>query len=748
MRIVPSAMSDAWKSEDKTGPRRPTVRATIQKGHMRKFEYDTAQMQGGTIDTVKDAHKRGVYTSMVFGDFTGQREIRNIKNYTWTRSLDQDVATCTLTIQNSDITPLGNANEIDPNGEFDLPGYFTFSRGDQKASENRWGYTQNAWNHVFVPDAVVKTWEGYGVNENAGPYDDENLLQSGTWLIDTVTYTADGEITLEMRDLGRLLLDQIVFPPVIPYEHYPLTWSKMQTKQVDGRDATGGAWKELKGHGKATSSNSLYVGLGIQDPPGKYVTAGGGVQGHYPSHALVDTKAGADDDSYWLSTGQETQASRVWWQIDFNNPTALNALRIQAKHGPYRVYISVKGPNGWIGRKKIPYEVTTEGVDLNADIPFVKQCRAETGAPFEVVLPRVYREAEAVRLTFSRLWDSKVGNYPFHAGLRDLMIYTADDPDALDFAKGKVMKTVGNYKDYTDLVKWVAAWGGFYWPPHSTGADFIKEGVNKRYVTYASRERKLAKGRAWGDFMNTGTAGEADLTADTFDKKPLMDIINYVRDLTGFVFFVDETGGIVWRMANLGLGNWNNKVGNWLSPTRFGEHTRRRTPEVITISEKETLQEYSTTLDSGEIRERIFVANVTGKTGTVIRGFNPHPNGMRRVAGWTDQHFRNKRDCRVMADMTAARSMFEYRRGRVKIPGHPGIQCDDQVRIFERMTNETYYHYVLGITSTLDMENGTWDYELETHWLGEKPSDAWAVKVDQLDTATKNYLNLLGADES
>ena len=45
------------------------------------------------------------------------------------------------------------------------------------------------------------------------------------------------------------------------------------------------------------------------------------------------------------------------------------------------------------------------------------------------------------------------------------------------------------------------------------------------------------------------------------------------------------------------------------------------------------------------------------------------------------------------------------------------------------------------------MEEGTWFYDLETHWLGEHPTDAWVVKVDELATATKNYLNATGGSD-
>ena len=751
MRVVPTVMTDRWKSQVKTGAQRPVVRATIQKVNLKKFDYDTAWSNGGSFDTTRDRHTRGVFTSIVFGDASPVLEIRNIQSYTWTRSVDQDVATCKIVLLNTELQPLDQASVTEGANDFDMPGHMTYNRGEQTIAQNRWGYdTQTGWNNVFVPDRMVRTFEGYGADPTVPPALDENLVQSGTWLIDKVTYGSDGMIELEMRDVGRMLLDQIVFPPVIPYVDYPLTWSRIRVENVPARDCKGGSWKELKGKGKAISSNNEYIGKGLTNPPFKhYVGPNGGFNGHTAGHALENDKEFVIDPTlphgwegsagYWLSTGQTTKDSKVWWQVNLNDKsTAMAGVRIHPHGGPYRVYVSLKGPKGWIGKKRIPYKVTTEGIDNGSDIPFVATAITDMGRPFDIILKRKYASIQAVRITFTHLWDTVVGQYPWRAGLRDVMLYTAPNVGDLSFGRGLKLKVVGNYGDYTQIIKWVCCWGGFFWPPHDTGLDFVNLGEGQHQtISYGKADRVLPKGRAWGEFMRSGTVGQADLTVDLFDKKPLMDVINYVRDLLGFLFFIDEMGLVQWRQPNL----W--KLGNYKSPARLGDPTVNRTSTIITLDEEETLLSYSTRLDSGSLRERIFVANSTGKIGTVIRGFTPtfSGHGFRRMAGWTDQHFDTKQETRVMADMIAARQMFEYRRSQATIPGYPAIQIDDQIRIFERVTNETYYHYVMGITSNLDMESGEWTYDLETHWLGERPEDAWVVKVDQLDGVTKAYIN-------
>lgn len=772
-REVPEELTERWLSQFKIGDQRPVVRAVIQRQNVKRFDYDTAWVTGGQYETSQ--HRTGRFTSMIFGDDSAYREIPNITNCTWERSIGQDAATCTITLLNAEMRPIGEASENPASpDEFDKPGYFTFNRGDQTESAERWGYdTETGWNGIFVPDMVVKTFEGYGCDPDVSPFLDPNLVQSGVWMIDDVEYRSDGMITLTMRDLARLLVtDSISFPPIVPRGEYPLRWVKLHSENVASRDAVGGFWSgKLQGQGKASSSNEIYVGEDLTNEPFDfYVGPNGGVEGHHASHALYGDN---DNDLYWRSTGQDEANDFVWWQFEPDDPMPVGAIRTKVSGGPYRVYISIHDGSGWVGTsasgstRKIGYGVngvvgSPGNIDIEAKIPFVKAFIADRFFAQDMNFPEALL-AHKVRLTFTRLQQGRVGEHPFRAGLRQLQIYTADSLGDLDYEVGEKVKVVGNYGDYTHIVKWCCAWAGWYWPPSETGLDFIRiqdaEGeasTARNYISFAYPDPVLPKGRVWGDFMKTGTAGEADLSAESFDKRPLMDCINYVRDIVGYNFFIDEMGGVVWRMPNLGLSpTMPHRLGNYLSPMsitspgptngspkfrgRYG-----RTAEIVELDERENLLGYTTKLSSQSIRERIFVGNSVGGVGTVIKGFNPYPIGLRRIAGWTDQHFKTKRETVVMADMISARSMFAYRRGQVVIPGYPKIQVDDMVRIFERVTNETYYHYVLSIRSDLDVERGEWTYSLETHWLGEEPEDAWVVDVTELEGATQAYLEAIG----
>jgi hypothetical protein len=91
--------------------------------------------------------------------------------------------------------------------------------------------------------------------------------------------------------------------------------------------------------------------------------------------------------------------------------------------------------------------------------------------------------------------------------------------------------------------------------------------------------------------------------------------------------------------------------------------------------------------------------------------------------------------------------MFHYKRSRVTIPGYPKIQVDDQIRIYERVTSETYYHYVTGITSNYDADTREWTYTLDTHWLGTNPSTDWKPRFTELRGVTQTYLNMNTEDD-
>lgn len=293
----------------------------------------------------------------------------------------------------------------------------------------------------------------------------------------------------------------------------------------------------------------------------------------------------------------------------------------------------------------------------------------------------------------------------------------------------------------SDIVKLFCAWGGFYWPEKAR--TVISDGSEVQY-DFGIDEYGLpnvdpilgtdGSGRVWGDFEQTGTHGPALIPVQQWDKKPLLDGINFIKEIIGFTFFIDEQGGVIWRNPNI------FSVGNWVS--NFATDAGR-VSNMVVIDEQDTLIGLRSKLSGRNVRERNFIASVDGRYGALNRGFNPNPIGLRRIGGWTDQHFLSTAECQVMADLIGIRQLLSYRTDSVTIPGYPVIQCDDQVQIFEQVTGEGFVHYVKAINNSLDMEAGSWTYTLDTNWLGEKPFGSWAFNPAELAPETQTYLDSL-----
>ena len=348
-----------------------------------------------------------------------------------------------------------------------------------------------------------------------------------------------------------------------------------------------------------------------------------------------------------------------------------------------------------------------------------------------------------------------------------------------------------------------------------------------------------------------GADGYTGLLGDGWDKQPLQTGIAFIRDLLGYIFFIDETGGAVFRLPNwFALGNYVGDLAtnagylplpgfeqpyvvqpgdnwitvaallgvteaallaanavrgpgaliagetlsvpaqpvtptttyvvqagdNWVSVAAFfgiteaallalnsargggalgvGDHLVVPTINpIITIDERVTITGLTSKLSSGNIREWDFVANANGLFGAVAGGFNPMTqidaflkmpqSGMRRVGIWTDQNFAQRDECQRMADMIAVAQAVTFRQDTVTITANPQIQIDDQVLIYERITGEGSIHYVNSIKSTLDHEKGTWNYQLQTNWLGDQTQSNWIIDRAQLSQNSNDWLDVM-----
>lgn len=733
MRILPG-MEAIWRAGDYTGATRPMARVTIERpkvalrtyGLLTKYSIIAQAPSGigsaaqilGQIDPNHGRRISNTYADILFTAPNTPVELLNVKSVGWVRSLDQDAATLTLALANTaprqetDALPPGVAGR-----DLDRPGWYTPDRGLSPWSI-RWGHVKNAWAGLLRPDNLIKTYEGYGLDITQIPEKDSNLVQTGVWLIDTVQINAFGIITVQARDLARLLLDQQSNQPVVPKDFDPLEFQN---------------WDDAKA---PTPPVRTRIPLKIHDHSGRYgpYKQGDGTfidnipepdsyRGHHPQDAIDD-----NPNSYWMSFAHIKP--RWPWGVEWIE-VALPGSRVGTVAmwlvgTGYQVYVSLYAAGHWLGDKAIPCTVNPEGGrNQHADIPYHSTFIYQAdGNPTGVALDfDPVDNVKYIRFSFANLQHLpgvQPRTHSYRVGVRTLAVESPPTAGTRQLAPGPAGSNPGRMLDYTDIIKLCCAWAGFYWPP---GASITRSDGTQQLQRFTQPDPVLATpGRVWGDFEETGTAAIARIE-DALVNKSLMDVVNYVRNIIGFVFYIDEAGAVQWRMPN--IFNLGNTIAD--NSAHVG-----RTARVFLIDEKENLTALDATLSSHDLREQIRIKNAA-KTVTVA-GYNPNDIGLRRVLLWADDRFENK-ELQRAGELTALASLFTYRTDRTKIPGFPGIQLDDQVRIMERVTNEGSVHYVSGISSDNDLEAGTWNYTLSTHWLGDNPQTRWMLPTSKLPAA-------------
>jgi hypothetical protein len=771
MREVPELLAAAWESGtfvgSHSGGSRNAIRATIQKIHI-------ALTNNG----------EWVYASALFPQLRPPRELPNIRKLTWNRDTQTPTAGATLEMYNYKRLPMGVKPPAGAN-RVGRPGFYTPRRGVDPQTADLWSQTSNEWRDWLVYDRVIRTYEGYGADPTVIPELDPNMMQTGVWLVCSLDFgvgaatgggagsgqtapsasgSIAGVISVTLKDLGRQLdTDNIIFPPIIPTKKFPLRfdpWTKV--RGPDKVAVTGRGWS----HPTYSSDSGI-----------PYNGVDGTEYGHRGRDAFDGSTA-----TYWMSVGNDSPDADFAYEYIQGNPATplVSAVRARVWGGGYRVYLSVHTTtDGWLGRATIGYNPSDPiSAPNGSNIPFVEHISVDTESEIHFKPKTPWTNVDQVRLTFHHLYDSGIGPYPYRAGVRDFQ--TTGEA----VTRTKTYKHVG-YREYTDIIKLLCAWGGFFWPAaHSKGGQAWSDG-SIHDVTPTRGDSALgattgkAAGRVWGDFQNTGTGPITSITPDQLDKQPIYTAIQIIQETIGFLFYIDETGGVIWRMPNyFKLGNWVLGVTENLTkqPQRivnrpktallatpgptYITHTPEssgsqagRTLDYITITDRQRMTDFTTTLSGDNVREKVFVGNLDGANGSgmdgiaaIVDGRNPYPSGFRRVSGWLDQHFESKAECARMADLIALAQYMTLWQDTITIAGYPAIQIDDQVLVQEETTAETNFHYVSSISSTNDMEGGTWTYQLSTNWLGTDPSDPskWIFDPKSFDAETTTYLKGLG----
>lgn len=719
-------------------------------------------------------------------------ELPHIRNINIERDLSSDASTCSITLMNdwdiTDAAPEGVDTGIG------RPGYMSYNRGTEPGVDSpsvfagyrqrggskfytEWGYSVNQWADKLIPNRLIRTYQGYGSDNFDGtallrsqddpqyvaPEDDTQLIVTGTWLIDTVEYSGDGNITINCRDLGKVLLEQVVYPPMIPMSRFPLVYCPAKSDE-DSK--------------YSRSKNRLKYDTASQmKHEGRF--KGGAIYGHKPQHAFDHRPSSVWQSHFYPES--DSPGSFEWIQGKCGG-NRINAVSVNARLAGFVCYVSVMEDGEWKGSQTIPYDPEHYSHSHGADIPYVKKVtlrakrkmwkkRVHKGErkdhPFEddyhygeeIVLPRAY-QAQKVRFTFTKLHLYHDAPDGYSVRVQALRAYYRKKK----LPKGRIGPP-GTISDWSDAIKELVSWAGLTWKTDRGLTGGVMAPVVEADPLIGT-SRKGVPLRAWGDFEELGVGPIICTPTDYFLNKSFMESCKQIADFLGCVFFIDEYGGVVFRMPNVITG------GNFF-PDHVTEHSallresgdeplyERQWP--IEFHEGANLLDYSAVIDDSQLRSEVVVVGTNPDTnssaplaaGVVLAGSNGTNSaidftnvlaGQKRVMmvpGEQTKLFKTVEECQRMAELIGMKIMFTYRRGSAKIIGHPGLQVDDQVRIFERVTNENNVHYVSGISSTMDMESGEYTMNVTTHWLGSDPDTDWVTDRIKLTPAVRNLPAIL-----
>lgn len=521
---------------------------------------------------------RGPYRYWTDGTTDDEYEVPSTQSISWERSLDQDIGTCTVTIYNAWHDLNSQAPELV--GQLGKPGFFWPLRGQSDDAEATWNHSISrgaykrdgtwdasfSWSNVLIEDVVIKTFEGYG----GYPLDSDNdfvsidtrlsegkLVQTGVWIVDSVTGGSDGMLTLTCRDIGRLLLDQMVFPPLVPGGVYPLEYYLEGKSPFDsfwGPKVKNGVLPASQGEVNATAYDSSADTFSDTSVTTSHPLSAS-VDGNENTYALSDAWEEPDDSDY------------VWFEYTIGQD--INSISFTPWAGGYECFICVRESNTWQGANPV---VSGGGVNYIKKINIPMYAPDGSEQPITIQLKDVddqtssaaHYTAQRVRLGFKHLYYSGIpdasGNH-YRAGIREFHAYRSGDnvsPYSSDFSalpwtfamdehptRGYwVMDDSGNVYGFGDAADYdTDAFGqvpiGSY--SNNIGVALAAHPDGKGYWALDWRGRVWAYGSA----TDYGEAVISDPYVGSLNQEPKTQAIDIVSTYTGNGYWVVYTNGIV-----------------------------------------------------------------------------------------------------------------------------------------------------------------------------------------------------------
>lgn len=201
------------------GERRPCTRVTVQPDFW--LRETTPQEMVGYAQAGESVAKMPYRWYQHYANEQVEVEIPSVTQVDINRSLDNDADSCTITLANQLLDPVGQ-DLVE--GIFGDPGAFTPDRANAE-SQARWGTVPNDWAGLLDVNSLIRTYWGYGGHDKTieEAVADGDLLLKGVWLVDSVTPSPKSNtLTLACRDMFKLLIDQQIYPPLVPDGQYPM----------------------------------------------------------------------------------------------------------------------------------------------------------------------------------------------------------------------------------------------------------------------------------------------------------------------------------------------------------------------------------------------------------------------------------------------------------------------------------------------------------------------------------------------
>lgn len=670
---VSQTFLDRWRSRKHAGAAKPNCEVTVRRVTIDHRYDDWDGEQFGEISGKPGAKPwQGFLRAL-----EAWRPLPNILNARIEQSFDGNgIAVATLTLDNIYYKP-----ETGPLGVYHVieKGWFSPLRSFVVPGRPPSEQTETDWFEVFYQACQVTVYMNYGVD---GAADSKPF----TGLVDSVDLESKpGQIVISLRDFGQILVD----------EHF-FGWAKDRNIKDPIIFVPRNVAENITAEAGGARASSADAG--------------------FPAKNILDR----DGRTYWRSDPRENPNNVEWTEVSlpagryrsiylhpkYDNQTIYIGFYLRPRGKNQRRYCTFT-PSGIAGEQDItPDQMVVHGYidsglndpaqvpygwwqpDVSKQVPESSGEFADGGWPY---VKRLYQmrargryislggELECGENTLLRIGVASLGRVDeggqskYYGGIRRL----AGMRRTLTAEARKERWVVVD--DVSDIVKVVLRWSGFKdWDIESAGAN-----IKERYVCDKS--------------------------------KSFMDVINEVKELLGYVFFIGEP--VQDDDLSMGIPTFRQ---NRIFGDPGAEYTELRDQDLLTgFRPRYTKDPLRTVIRvRGKPLPREDGGRTLGDDETFRAMFVYWPPWRNRLSGVIkhlthyDPKFETHADCEFAAYLIALQIGLASFTGQCSLPGTPHIGLDQLVAIRDRPTGTTQRLYVSN--RLLDFQAGE-----NAHWTSE-----------------------------